>query len=119
MAHAKEYLQVLQYRGGMDMRIVKISDKAAIVIPGEKIDISNSQVLKERLLELYDEGYVTITLDFSKVSAIDSSGLGKLLLFHKLLKERKGELCVTNVLSEHVYKMFKIIQLDKVIKIVS
>ncbi len=100
------------------MKTVKTDDKAVVVIPEGSIDISNSQGLKEKLLELYDEGYNTITIDFTHVNAIDSSGLGKLLLFHKLLKERHGELRVSNVTNENVSRMFRIIQLDKVIKII-
>lgn len=99
------------------MRVEKVSSTKAVVTPSGRIDISNSQDLKQGLLELYDEGVREIVLDFSKVSGIDSSGLGKLLLFQKKLTERRGSIKIVNITNEHVRKLFTMIHLDKVINI--
>ncbi len=53
-------------------------------------------IFKEKLLDIYEEGYYEIIIDFSNISSIDSSGLGKILLFHKKLKGRDGELKIRN-----------------------
>ncbi len=96
---------------------VKRNGNQAVVIPDGRIDITNSQDLKKKLLDIFDEGFDEIVIDFSNISSIDSSGLGKLLLFHKKLKERGGELRIINVGSDYVKKMFSMIHLNKVINI--
>lgn len=99
------------------MEVNRKNNQSAEVIPHDKIDITNSDDFKNNLLELFDEGYKYITIDFSDVTGIDSSGLGKLLLFQKKLAEVNGKLSVVNVKNEYVSKMFKMIHLDKVIDI--
>ncbi len=99
------------------MEVEKQEENAAVVKPGGRVDITNSQDLKNTLLSLYDEGYNTVTIDFSNVQSIDSSGLGKLLLFQKKLRERGGELRIVNITNDYVMKMFTLIQLNKVISI--
>ncbi len=99
------------------MKIDRVSDEKAIILPDSTIDISNSHQLKEKLLGLYDQGFTDIIIDFSQVKSIDSSGLGKLLLFHKKLKEKDGRLKIRNINSEYIKKMFKMIHLYKVIDI--
>ena len=99
------------------MEIVKNSTSNAVIIPSGRIDMSNSHILKEKLLELFNDGYTVISVDFTNVAGIDSSGLGKLLLFQKKLKEKDGELIIKNVNNEYIKKMFQMIHLDKVIKI--
>lgn len=89
----------------------------AVIKPEGRIDIRNSQDLKEIMLDIYDEGFSFITIDFAAVMSIDSSGLGKLLLFQKKLKERDGNLKIINIQSDYIKKMFKMIHLDKVIDI--
>jgi anti-sigma B factor antagonist len=87
------------------------------IIPEGRIDVVNSQNLKQELLNLFNEGINEIVIDFSKIASIDSSGLGKLLLFQKKLKERGGELSIINVTNDYIKNMFQMIHLNKVIKI--
>jgi anti-sigma B factor antagonist len=104
-------------RGNKYMEIYKDDSKKVRLIPEGRIDVVTSQDLKESLLELFNEGYDFIVIDFNKVTSIDSSGLGKLLLFQKKLKERNGALSIVNVKTEYIKNMFKMIHLDKVIDI--
>lgn len=99
------------------MKVEKKSADTAVIIPQGRIDITNSQELKDKLLLLYEEGFKNVSIDFTDVTGIDSSGLGKLLLFQKKLKERDGELRVVNITSDYIRKMFNIIHLYKVINI--
>ncbi|MCK8816786.1 STAS domain-containing protein [Natroniella sulfidigena] len=96
---------------------VEKSDNKVVITPVGRVDINNSQELKKKLLNLYDDGYNEIVVNFNNVTSIDSSGLGKLLLFHKRLKERGGQLKIVNVNSDYVKKMFEMIHLNKVIDI--
>ena len=97
--------------------VEKKDAKRAIVFLPEKINIANSPDLKDKLQSLFDEGYNEIVVNFSKTHMVDSSCLGKLLMFQKKLKERRGELIIAEVTSSYINKMFNMIQLHKVIKI--
>lgn len=99
------------------MKAGKKGNSPVLMVTEARIDLSNSHHLREKLQLLYEEGFKVITLDFSGVTAIDSSGLGKLLLFQKKLKERGGKLKIINISSEYIRKMFKMIHLYKVIDI--
>lgn len=99
------------------MNVIKEGDSKVILQPEGRIDVVTSQNLKDKLLELYNEGFNFIVIDFSNVTSIDSSGLGKLLLFQKKLKERDGALSIVSVKTEYIKNMFKMIHSDKVIDI--
>ncbi|OIJ10232.1 anti-anti-sigma factor [Anaerobacillus arseniciselenatis] len=101
----------------MIMEQIKNGNSKVTLIPEGRIDVVNSQNLKQELLNLYNDGVNEIIIDFSKITSIDSSGLGKLLLFQKKLKERGGELRIINVTNDYIQNMFKMIHLNKVIKI--
>lgn len=101
----------------MDIKInFKDKEKALITLSGE-IDFSNSHILKDRMLNLLGDGYKKIELDFAGVKNIDSSGLGKLFLFNKRLKEVEGKMMIKNVKSDYVKKMFDLMHLHKIIEI--
>lgn len=89
----------------------------SIVYPEGRIDIATAGDFKNSVMNLIERGDEKIILDFSDVSAIDSSGLGKLLMFQKKLKEKGGELRIQNVSSEYVKKIFSLVHLYKVINI--
>lgn len=100
----------------MSIKVEYHGDEPFVILP-QTIDLSNSNELKKVLLNLYEEGNETIVVDFRHLEVLDSSGLGKLLLFHKKLKDRGGELRVVKVLNENIRKMFNVIQFHKVIHI--
>lgn len=71
-------------------------------------------LFKERILDVILRGHIKIIIDLSFCSFIDSTFLGALVLIHKRLKEKGGELKIIkpnkNIvdLFEHVglYKLF-------------
>ena len=99
------------------MEIKNKGENNVTVVADKKIDITNSQDLKKKLLNLIQQGYTELTIDFKQVESVDSSGLGKLLLIHKRLKERNGALKIINLNNEYVKKMFSMIHLNKVLDI--
>jgi anti-anti-sigma factor len=101
----------------MDNKITEVNSTDVIITPKENIDYSNSQKFKEILQKLFEQNYKKIIIDFSEIERIDSSGLGKLLLFQKKLKERNGDLIITNVKNDYIKNMFEMIHLNKVITI--
>jgi len=94
-----------------------ISENEVVVEISGDIDFSNSDQLKNSLFSLFEKGFTEYTLDFKEVEGIDSSGLGKLLLFQKMLGEEDGVLKITNVESDYIQNMFEMIQLDQLIEI--
>ena len=97
---------------------VKIEENYACIFPEESIDLTNCEKLKEKFLELVEEKNIkNITLDFENVEKIDSSGLGKLLLFKKILEEKQGELKIKNVNSQYVKKVFNMVNLNETLNI--
>ncbi len=99
------------------IKVEKQDAKRAVVFLPEKVNIANSPELKDKLQSLFDEGMNEIVVNFSQTQMVDSSCLGKLLMFQKKLKERQGELIIAEVTSSYINKMFNMIQLQKVIKI--
>ncbi len=99
------------------MEVIHETSTQARVMPGEQIVIENAGELKEVLINLIDQGAREITVDMGKVKAIDSAGLGKLLLGNKLLRERNGKLIIENITSEYIHKMFRLIHLEKMVEI--
>ncbi|MEC9490703.1 MAG: STAS domain-containing protein [Halanaerobiales bacterium] len=101
----------------MESKITEIDSSKVVISPQGDIDFSNSQQLKEVLLQVFEQDFKQVILDFSEVESIDSSGLGKLLLFQKKLKEKGGTLIIRNVKSDYIKNMFEMIHLNKVIEI--
>lgn len=97
---------------------VEYRDSCAVVTLPEKVAIfMGVEEFKETLINLYDEGYHIIVLDFSNLIMIDTSGLSQLLVFQHRLREREGELRIVNITSNYIREMFETIELFKVIPI--
>ncbi len=96
---------------------VQIEEDSARIILEESIDLSNAEELKEEFMSVTEQGITDVTLDFNRVKKIDSSGLGKILLFQKILREEDGKLIIENVDSEYVREVFDMVHLDEVVEI--
>jgi anti-anti-sigma factor len=66
--------------------------------------------------ELAGASYAIISLDLSRTEAINSSALGKILLFRKKLAEQQRTLQIKGC-SESLYKTFQMIKFDTLISI--
>jgi anti-anti-sigma factor len=66
--------------------------------------------------ELAGASYSVISLDLSRTDAINSSALGKILLFRKKLAEQQRTLQIKGC-SESLYKTFQMIKFDTLIPI--
>ncbi len=69
-----------------------------------------------RMEELSSGYYLTISLDFSQTPSINSSALGKILLFRKKLDESGRTLRIVGC-SEALFKTFQMIKFDKLVTI--
>ncbi len=66
--------------------------------------------------ELVAASYATIILDLSKTDSINSSALGKILLFRKRLAEDRRNMKIRGC-SESLFKTFRMIKFDTLIPI--
>lgn len=80
---------------------------------GRSLDLQNSRELKRKLVDALENGIKQVELDFSETEFIDSSGLGKLLLFNEKFAEIGGSFLVKNVVHASVRELFQVINLDR------
>lgn len=101
------------------MQIVKKENKI-VITPTEKIDITNANKFKRKIISFFKERSFEedISIDFSHVERIDSTGLGKLLLLHSKVRESGGRLRIINVSNEYIRKKFSLINIDQVIEVI-
>lgn len=81
----------------------------------EKLDSIISPQLKSEFITLQRQGISNMIIDLSKVKYIDSSGLSALLIGNRLFKN--DGIYILSAVSEHVMRLIKISQLDKVLQI--
>jgi anti-sigma B factor antagonist len=86
-----------------------------LTIDAEKLDSAISPEVKSEFVTLQAEGVLRVVLNLEKIKYSDSSGLSALLVGNRLFSEN-GEFILCGV-NDHVMKLIKISQLDKVITI--
>ncbi|TAG06350.1 MAG: anti-sigma factor antagonist [Cytophagia bacterium] len=91
--------------------------KYVVVQPHEeKIDASLAPELKTLFINLAADGDKSFVLNMADVKYVDSSGLSAVLFGNRLANEQKGSFVLTNI-GDHVMKLIKISQLNRVLAI--
>jgi len=92
-------------------------DKRVVLIDLEgKIYVEDAALLRERLIELINEGQRQFVFNMQKATYIDSSGLGVLVAIHKRALEMGGGIVVQG-LQGAVKELFVMTRLNKVFDI--
>jgi anti-anti-sigma factor len=91
------------------------SDEVVLEIKGPLSGETTNEFHKH-LQEISSEKCSTVTLNLSDVATINSSSLGKILLFRKKLSE-EGRMLKIKGCSDALYKTFQMIKFDKLIPI--
>ena len=81
-------LDPLQFR----MTAAHISDATYVLALGGEIDLTQAAELEDELKSLVDEGATQIIVDLLEVPFLESSALGVLLKYSRLLRANGGEL---------------------------
>ena len=90
-------------------------DHTVLEVGGE-VDVYTAPRLRERLVELVEQGARHVIVDLSRVEFLDSTGLGVLVGGLKRLRSHDGDL--TLVCTQHrILKVFEITGLTKVFSI--
>ncbi len=101
----------------MDLSITRADhgDRTVMHLGGE-IDVYTAPLVREKLDEQILGGHSDLVLDLTKVSFLDSTGLGVLVGRLKLARSRGGHLRLVGA-DDRVLKVFSITGLDKVFEI--
>lgn len=99
----------------VSLQTEEIGDLLRGFIEGE-IDIHTAQILKSELELIVLSDGLTIKLDFSKVTYMDSSALGVLVAFYKKVIKENASLKLVN-LSARLTRLFKVTGLSEFIDI--
>jgi len=100
----------------MQLKINEKEETVIITVEEERMDAHNSGNLKERMLQLFDEGKYQLVIDLTNVRFIDSSGLGALVSGFKNASARDGSLKLC-CLQPQVRSMFELTRLHRVFEI--
>lgn len=87
-----------------------------IEIP-ENFAVDEADDLRQKLNSLIDKGEKNFSLDFSKCTFIDSTGLGVLVSIYKKCKNMNRSFKLYSVRNADVMKIFNMTRLDKVFEI--
>lgn len=100
----------------MNASIDRQEKYASVKVEENKLDALIAPELKSLFTVFQEEGFRNIIADLQAVKYIDSSGLSAILVANRICKEGQGEFVLVGV-NEHVLKLIKISQLDKVLNI--
>lgn len=78
-----------------------------------EIDVYTAPRLRERLIELVNEGHHHLVIDIEKVEFLDSTGLGVLVGGLKRVRANGGSLAIVCT-QDRLLKIFRITGLEKV-----
>ncbi len=94
----------------MNFEISHHNDVTVVEVTGQLI-VANRQELKDDVLKLLDAGSRKFLIDFRDTAYIDSSGLGVLVSLSKKIREKGGEIRLSN-LNEDLRTLFELTKLD-------
>lgn len=99
----------------LDLSVVEHHGFTVVSVKGE-IDVYTAPRLREKIVELANDGHYQVVLDLNGVDFLDSTGLGVLVGGLKRLRSHDGDLSL--VCNQHrILRVFEITGLTKVFSI--
>jgi anti-sigma B factor antagonist len=99
----------------LDLQVRRQGDHAVLEVAGE-IDVYTAPKLREKLIELVNEGSYHLVVDLERVDFLDSTGLGVLVGGLKRVRNHEGSLKLVCT-QDKILKIFRITGLTKVFPI--
>jgi anti-sigma B factor antagonist len=96
----------------LSMATRTVGDHTVLVVGGE-VDVYTAPRLRERLVEVVEQGVRHVVVDLSRVEFLDSTGLGVLIVARRRLLPIGGTLRLV-CSHERLLKIFRITALDRV-----
>jgi anti-anti-sigma factor len=100
----------------MEYDVRKESDWVVVSVRGP-LNFEHSDELRSAFDRIVSEGSRKVRLELKMVPVADSAGISSILILYRSLKKRKGTLEIKGV-SQNLLEMFKLLKIDKLIKIV-
>ena len=94
----------------MTFSVARHGDDVVVGVEGHLV-IRNRRELERHVLDELERGARRFRIDFGHAAYVDSSGLGALVSLNKRVRERKGELRLTNLNAE-LRQLFELTRLD-------
>ena len=99
----------------MDIQVESQGNRRIIRIK-DKITFEHCPLLQSRLDEMLTANVHEVIVDFKDVPFMDSSGIGEVLRLYKLVRDRKGEVILTNA-NQKLRSLFKMYRFEKFMEI--
>jgi anti-anti-sigma factor len=99
----------------MEVKITKTGDSITAKVIGAVTE-NDGVNLKHAFDELIRSEGATVTIDLSLVPIITSTGIGKLIVLYRKLKQEQRELVIRGI-HDNLYSMFTSINLHKMLTI--
>ena len=101
----------------MELPVRNVNGYAIVDVDGDLDNVEKAEQLKDTFNHLFhEEGEKKIVLNLDKTSVINSHGIGKMLLFHRRLKDAGGCLYITPP-KGFVKELLKTLSLDAVLAV--
>jgi anti-anti-sigma factor len=100
----------------MDIQVESHGEQCVVRIK-DKITFEHCPILQGHLDKALEGGAREIIIDFREVPFMDSSGVGEILRLFKLLRDRNGELILTNA-NQKLHSLFMMYRFERFMKIV-
>ena len=95
-----------------------MTSKIHVFEPSGILKDTDGNELRRQITDILNNGFNMLLIDMSKVSFIDSSGLGALVGAMQSVRNAKGELFVCSI-NEQVKMLFELTKIDRVLNILS
>ncbi len=92
--------------------------KVKVLKPDGILESTKAHQLRQQVNELVESGVKTILLDLNKVSFMDSSGLGAIVLALKTMKANGGRLFLMSI-NEQTKMLFDLTNMSQMFEIVA
>ena len=73
----------------LDLQATREGGASVITLRGD-VDVYSAPLLRQKIVDLVDEGELNLVIDFAQVESVDSTGVGVLLDGMQRVKERGG-----------------------------
>ncbi len=89
-----------------------------VLTPGKHLTATKTENFRKRLIKAVAQSEGGVILDFTRVEAVDSAGLGLIIAAHNTLANYGRTLTLTNV-SKEIYGLFLATRLDQQFEVIS
>jgi anti-sigma B factor antagonist len=99
----------------MNVKVLESDGKLTVKVKGD-IYIDQANELLQTFNNIIEKNPKEVILDLKGLQSITSSGIGKIVLLYKELQKKNGVVKIIGV-NKTIMQIFKIVKLDKLVKI--